>query len=139
MKTRTLTELIQTYFTITLPRRGFSSQTLHSYRDALKLLLRYTARTTQRPVVHLTFQDLDDHRIAAFLDHLERDRGNHIATRNTRLAALRSFFHYVAAEEPTSSPGSNNYEPHKMLSAAPHQTRPPRPQPTALNITTRST
>jgi site-specific recombinase XerD len=101
VKPRTLTELIQTYFTIALPRRGFSSQTLHSYRDALKLLLRYTARTTRRPVVHLTFQDLDDHRIAAFLDHLERDRGNHITTRNTRLAALRSFFHYVAAEEPT--------------------------------------
>ncbi len=101
MNTKTLTELVQSYFTITLPRRGFSGQTLYSYRDALKLLLRYAARTTNRPVVKLTFHDLNDKLITAFLDHLERDRGNQIATRNTRHAALRSFFHYVAAEEPT--------------------------------------
>lgn len=101
MNTTTLTGLVQSYFTITLPRRGYSGQTLYSYRDALKLLLRYAAQTTNRPVVNLTFHDLNDQLITAFLDHLERDRGNQIATRNTRHAALRSFFHYVAAEEPT--------------------------------------
>lgn len=36
----------------------------------------------------------------AFLDHLERKRGNQISTRNNRLAAIRSFFSYVAGEEP---------------------------------------
>ncbi|MDZ7801185.1 MAG: tyrosine-type recombinase/integrase [Trueperaceae bacterium] len=101
MKTRGLTELIQSYFTLVLPRRGFSAQTLHSYRDAIKLLLRYASQRTNRPVVKLTFNDLDVNMIAGFLDHLERDRGNQIITRNNRLAALRSFFHYAAAEEPT--------------------------------------
>jgi integrase/recombinase XerD len=101
MHTKPLTELVQTYFTITLPRRGFSGQTLYSYRDAIKLLLRYTAQTKNQPVTNLNLYDLNDQLIAGFLDHLERDRGNQIATRNTRQAALRSFFHYVALEEPT--------------------------------------
>jgi site-specific recombinase XerD len=38
--------------------------------------------------------------ITAFLDHLERDRGNHPRTRNARLAAIRSLYHYAALRHP---------------------------------------
>ena len=33
--------------------------------------------------------------ILAFLDHLERDRGNAVRTRNARLAALRAFMKFA--------------------------------------------
>ena len=36
----------------------------------------------------------------AFLKHLELKRGNHIRTRNQRLAALRTFFTYLATRVP---------------------------------------
>jgi site-specific recombinase XerD len=100
MRTPTLTALVQSFLAVALPRRGFSGQTVLSYRDALKLLLRFASERTSRPVVQLEFADLDDAMVAPFLDQLESKRGNQIATRNNRLAALRSFFAFVAAEEP---------------------------------------
>jgi len=39
----------------------------------------------------------------AFLKDLEEARGNHIRTRNQRLAALRTFFNYLAAVSPRCS------------------------------------
>ena len=39
--------------------------------------------------------------IAAFLDDLEKNRGITIRSRNLRLTAIRSFFHYAAYEEPS--------------------------------------
>jgi site-specific recombinase XerD len=43
---------------------------------------------------------LDAPTIGAFLEHLERDRGNSARTRNIRLAAVHSFFHYCALRHP---------------------------------------
>lgn len=40
----------------------------------------------------------------AFLDHLEKQRGNSVRTRNVRLVALRSFLHYAALRDPTALP-----------------------------------
>lgn len=48
----------------------------------------------------LDIADLDATLIAAFLDHLEHDRGNHPRTRNARLAAIRSLYHYAALRHP---------------------------------------
>jgi site-specific recombinase XerD len=48
----------------------------------------------------LSVADLDPPFIGDFLEHLERDRGNSARTRNARLAAIRSFFRYVAINEP---------------------------------------
>ncbi len=38
--------------------------------------------------------------IAAFLDHLEHERGTTISSRNTRLAAIRSLFRFAAYRHP---------------------------------------
>lgn len=38
--------------------------------------------------------------MAAFLDHLERDRGNSPRTRNARLAAIRSLYRYASLRHP---------------------------------------
>ena len=48
----------------------------------------------------LELGDLDTDFLGAFLSHLEDQRGNDARTRNTRLAAIRSFFGYVASHEP---------------------------------------
>jgi integrase/recombinase XerD len=48
----------------------------------------------------LDLDDLDAPLIAAFLDHLENERGNSVRTRNTRLAAIHSLFRYAALAHP---------------------------------------
>jgi site-specific recombinase XerD len=48
-------------------------------------------------------EDLDAALLGAFLDHLEHGRANTPKTRNTRLAALRAFFRFVAYAEPACS------------------------------------
>jgi len=64
------------------------------------MLLSYAAdRTEQRPS-QLDLADIDAPLIAAFLDHLERDRHNSVRTRNARLAAIHSLFHFAASTHP---------------------------------------
>src|SRR5439155_15838661 len=48
----------------------------------------------------LRVEELDASFLGKFLDHLELDRHNCARTRNSRLAALHSFFRYVALSEP---------------------------------------
>ena len=80
--------------------RGMRATTISSYRDTLRLFLLYTADRTRRRITRLTLSDLTADRVRAFLTHLEQERGNRIATRNQRLAALRTFFAFVASENP---------------------------------------
>lgn len=80
--------------------RGASPHTVHSYRDAFMLLLRFLAARRGRPVVGLDFKDLAPDDILAFLDYLETGRGNGAATRNARLAAVHAFARYAAASHP---------------------------------------
>ncbi|MDX8457041.1 site-specific integrase [Mesorhizobium sp. VK9D] len=73
-----------------------------SYRDALRMLILFAgARLRKRPAA-LVLEDIDRDLILAFLDELEEKRNNTVATRNARLAAIRSFFHHVAAADPAS-------------------------------------
>jgi len=48
----------------------------------------------------LTIEDLAAPLLGDFLQHLESSRGNSTPTRNARMAAIHSFFQYVALEEP---------------------------------------
>ena len=48
----------------------------------------------------LDIADLDAPLIASFLEHLEQDRRNSVATRNSRLAAVHSLFGYLALRHP---------------------------------------
>lgn len=81
-------------------QRNLSPHTIASYRDAFKLLLRYVANVKRRTVADLTFEDLGPDAVLGFLDDLEKHRHNSARTRNSRLAAIHSFFRYVAAHEP---------------------------------------
>jgi len=80
--------------------RGLSPHTVHSYRDAFALLLRFLAARTGRDVVDLDLPDLDPEAIIAYLEHLETARGNCAATRNVRLAAVHAFARFAAAQYP---------------------------------------
>jgi integrase/recombinase XerD len=99
-KSNELAIALKGFFCNYLPRlKGVSRHTLKSYRDSLKFLLLFLARDNGS-VNALSFEDVDVNRIAAFLEHLETDRHNSIGTRNIRLAAIHSFFRYVASMFP---------------------------------------
>jgi integrase/recombinase XerD len=85
-------------------QRNASPRTIASYRDAFRLLLRHMQEQSPRPVSALTLAELDAPVVLGFLDHLEHDRGNSVRSRNARLAALRSFYQYVALRDPTQLP-----------------------------------
>ena len=51
----------------------------------------------------LAIENLDAPFIGCFLDHLEQTRGNTPRSRNIRLAAIHSFFKYIAFQEPALS------------------------------------
>ena len=96
-----LARALRAFFVDHLPRvRGTSPHTIRSYRDSLVLLLRFVATRLQRSVIQLDLDDLGPQPVLAFLQHLELDRHNSVATRNVRLAAIHAFFRYCAMEHP---------------------------------------
>jgi integrase/recombinase XerD len=95
--------LLESYFRRRLTKqRNATAATVATYRDALRMLIRYAATRLQRQPATLGLEDLDRDLVLAFLDELEEKRKNSVATRNARLAAIRSFFHHVAANDPAS-------------------------------------
>ncbi len=99
----TLARALRGFFAEHLPGvRGVSPHTTRSYRDALALLLRFLADQQGKSIVELDLEDLTTGNVLAFLQHLEEDRKNCVATRNARLAAIHSFARYVATLDPES-------------------------------------
>ena len=102
MTTIHLPALVQRFFTQRLlEQQGVSPYTIASYRDTFRLLLKFVTNQAKRPPSKLTIEDLGSEVIEKFLLYLERDRGNTVRTRNTRLAALHAFFLFVSIQEPT--------------------------------------
>ena len=96
--------LLQAFFTDRLcHQRQASRHTIASYRDTFRLLLAFAERRLKKAPSALTITDLDTPFLGAFLDHLEQERGNAARSRNVRLAALHSFFRYVALHKPEVS------------------------------------
>ena len=81
-------------------QRNASHRTVLAYRDAWRLFLRFVAERQKTKVASLGLDDLNREDVTAFLQHIEKVRKASIVTRNCRLAALRSFFGFVAAQEP---------------------------------------
>lgn len=97
-----LPALIQRFFTDRLcTQLEASPHTVAGYRDTFRLLLRYASAQLGKPPVKLTVEDIDADLVADFLVHTETARGNSARSRNTRLAAIRSFFRFVAMTDPT--------------------------------------
>jgi site-specific recombinase XerD len=102
MKPATLAVLLENFFTQRLMnQRQASPHTISSYRDTFRLLLQFAQKRLHKPPARLAFEEIDAPMIAAFLDDLEKSRGITVRSRNLRLTAIRSFFHYAAYEEPS--------------------------------------
>ena len=101
MKTYPLPIHVQRFFTDRLATQLHASpNTVASYRDTFRLLLKYTADYIGRQPTELQVGDIDADLIGGFLTFVETNRGNGARNRNTRLSAIRSFFAYVAINEP---------------------------------------
>ena len=88
--------LVQSFFTEYLTQqRAMSPQTVATYRDAFVLFLEFATAQLHKQPTRMGLQDITPALILAFLDHLERDRGNAARTRNARLAALRAFMKFA--------------------------------------------
>ncbi len=83
-----------------LQQRRASAHTIAGYRDSFRLLLKFAVERIGKAPSDIEIVDLDAPFIGEFLEHLERDRGNSIRTRNARLSAIHSFYKYVALNEP---------------------------------------
>ena len=97
-----LGSLIYTFFEDELRcQKGLRPASIRSYRDVLRLFLLFLVNDTRHKITRLNVEDLTAERVRRFLKFLEEERHNQIRTRNHRLAAIRSFFEYLATHEPT--------------------------------------
>lgn len=96
-----LGQLLHAFFDVhLLCQRGLRTLTIRSYSDAIRLFLGFVANEQQYKLTRLSLSDLTSERVLQFLEYLEKERGNSIASRNQRLAALRCFYEYVAERRP---------------------------------------
>jgi site-specific recombinase XerD len=94
-KTPELAQCLQRFFREHLSaQRNVSSATIAAYADTFRLLFRYLHKTHPSRVP-FSLEVLKPETVLRFLDHLEQKRGNCTRTRNARLAAIRSFIHYL--------------------------------------------
>ena len=96
-----LAPAMQAYFTDRLvAQRGASPNTIAAYCQTFRLLLGFASKRTGKAPSELDIAQLDAPLIAAFLNHLEKARGNSVRSRNHRLAAIHSLFAYLALQHP---------------------------------------
>jgi len=99
-----LLQHVESFFREHLQRtRGASRHTVFSYRDSLQLFFCYLADAKERDVSKLRLNDITENNVLAFLDQLECARGNSVATRNSRLTAIRSFCRYLIRKDTTNA------------------------------------
>jgi site-specific recombinase XerD len=99
MKPDEFPALVQRFFAEYLAaQRNLSPDTRNGYRTTFRLLLRFLSRHHRRPIDQLTLGAFTPEAILAFLDYLERSRGNCPRSRNVRLAAIRTFVRFVLGQ-----------------------------------------
>jgi integrase/recombinase XerD len=88
-KTPSLSTLVQRFFLEHLSKhRAVSAQTVAAYRDTLRLLLDFASKRLRQTPSAIKLLELDAPLLLAFLDYLEKERGNSVRSRNARLAVL---------------------------------------------------
>jgi integrase/recombinase XerD len=98
----TLGTLIVSFFrNYLVNQKGYPQNTISSYSDCIRLLFAYSCDHLKVSIEKLDLFHFTDNLILDFLDHLENERGNTIATRNQRLAAIKTLFRFLALQDPT--------------------------------------
>ena len=80
--------------------RNCSPNTVKSYRDAIRLLLRFLAEQHATEPTHVTVEQVDDTLLRDFLRDCQERRGNAASTCNQRLAACHSLFRFIGRQVP---------------------------------------
>lgn len=97
----TFSYLVTTFFTAHLSAElGLSPNTVASYSDCMKLLVNYLCERLGVQPEAIDIQMISPERVLDFLDAIEKKRGNATTTRNQRLAAIKTFFHFLARTVP---------------------------------------
>ena len=100
----TLGALIVSFFRNYLAnQKGYAVNTIASYSDCIRLLLAYVCGRLNVSFDKLSLEMISDELILDFLDDLEKNRGNAPTTRNQRLGAIKTFFRFLALQEPMAT------------------------------------
>ena len=99
MKPTDFSEYISDFISRYLPNeKGASANTIAAYRDTFVLLLNFTEKEKQVKIEKLTLDKITKETIIEFLDWIQRERKCSNSTRNSRLAAIHSFYRYLQYE-----------------------------------------
>jgi len=82
--------------------RQVSINTRESYAYAFKLLLGYASQRVNVAPSQLELEQIDARLVTDFLNDLETSRSNVASSRNVRLAAIKSFMHYMEYRVPSA-------------------------------------
>lgn len=94
---------ITAFFEQRLPiERRASEHTRDSYAYAFKLLLTYASRRCKVAPSQLALEQIDAPLVVDFLNDLETTRRNGPSARNARLAAIKSFMHFMEYRVPSA-------------------------------------
>ncbi len=97
----TFSYLVTTFFTAHLSAElGLSPNTVASYSDCMRLLVNYLCERLEIDPEAIDIQMITPDRVIDFLNAIEKDRANATASRNQRLAAIKTFFHFLARTVP---------------------------------------
>jgi len=97
----TLASHLSTFLREYLPRdRAASTHTCEAYATSFQLLVTFAASRLRCRPFRLEIEQIDPPMILAFLEHVERERGNSARSRNARLAAINSFFRFLEYRVP---------------------------------------
>lgn len=93
--------LVRAWLTVHLPRaRRLSPHTIRSYKTALNTLLTYLRQARSLELAQISFDAIDHATIAGFTLWLTETRHLSASSANQRLAAIKSFLSFCAAEDP---------------------------------------
>ena len=96
-----LATALQAFFTdYAHTQRDLCANTIASYRDTWRLLIKDLSATTGTSADQIRLEDLDRGAITGFLDHLTSQRTNTAATRNARLSAIRVLLAHTLPDHP---------------------------------------
>jgi site-specific recombinase XerD len=94
---------LTTFFRERLPvQRRMSPHTCDAYAYTFQLLLVFAGEKLGLPPSSLSLEQFDGKLISDFLVHLQVNRGNSPRTRNARLAAIKSFMHFLEYRVPSA-------------------------------------
>jgi len=101
MKKADFSKAVSDFLSVYLPsQRNFSKNTISSYCDTIKLLLRYCVEEKSCAIERLTLKQVNRAFVLSFLTWLEKERHSSASTLNQRLACIHTFFRFVQMSYP---------------------------------------